>query len=452
MITYSIIKKSQLEGSLRLDAEYYQPEYFIDFTKGIWISVDDCLGKCQYGLSLQMNDGEIGYPIYKMDDINSCFLFEDTVRYVSVNPKEAEHYFVEKNDIFFNRVNSDEFVGRTGIFKEGPKSVFASYLIRLRTKNSGKILPDYLNIFLNSKYGIKQIQKFKRRAVNQANVNAEELKQFKILVAPVNFQKEIEKLSNESWNNFKLSKGFYSEAEDLLLEKLGLKDFENKEGLFSIVNLSDAKEANRIDAEYFQSKYDKLISKIKTKTKVEKLSEIAMLKRGSLIDPKYYSEVDGTPYIRGGDFSSGILEEQGLIYVKDFKNNNETKVQAGDIVFTLIGSVGASALVNEIFENSFISNNTGKITINNKKEILPEYLNIILQSIIGKSQFKKEASQTAQPKISDSQVKNFYIPILPKSVQQKIADLVIKSHEARKKAKELLEEAKIKVEKLIENK
>ena len=27
MITYSIIKKSELEGALRLDAEYYQPEY-----------------------------------------------------------------------------------------------------------------------------------------------------------------------------------------------------------------------------------------------------------------------------------------------------------------------------------------------------------------------------------------------------------------------------------------
>jgi len=26
-MTYSIIKKSQLEGALRLDAEYYQPEY-----------------------------------------------------------------------------------------------------------------------------------------------------------------------------------------------------------------------------------------------------------------------------------------------------------------------------------------------------------------------------------------------------------------------------------------
>jgi len=39
---------------------------------------------------------------------------------------------------------------------------------------------------------------------------------------------------------------------------------------------------------------------------------------------------------------------------------------------------------------------------------------------------------------------------LPQSTQQKISDLVRQSHEARKKAKELLEEARQKVEEMIE--
>jgi len=42
------------------------------------------------------------------------------------------------------------------------------------------------------------------------------------------------------------------------------------------------------------------------------------------------------------------------------------------------------------------------------------------------------------------------IPILPKSIQQKISALVRRSHESRKKAKELLGEAKRNVEELIE--
>ena len=147
---------------------------------------------------------------------------------------------------------------------------------------------------------------------------------------------------------------------------------------------------------------------------------------------------------RGWNKSSG-----GLCFPRFLWNKNETIVKTDDIVFASIGSVGASALIDKEFNNSFISNNTGKISIKNKQEIIPEYLVIVLQSIIGRWQFGKESSQTAQPKISDLQVKSFYIPILPKLTQQKIADLVSKSHEIRKKAKELLEQVKTKVEELI---
>ncbi|MBI2050205.1 MAG: hypothetical protein HYT31_00185 [Parcubacteria group bacterium] len=47
-------------------------------------------------------------------------------------------------------------------------------------------------------------------------------------------------------------------------------------------------------------------------------------------------------------------------------------------------------------------------------------------------------------------LKSVLVPVLPKSTQQKIADLVRQSHEARKKAKDLLDEAKRTVERLIE--
>jgi len=47
------------------------------------------------------------------------------------------------------------------------------------------------------------------------------------------------------------------------LEELGLKDFEIKDDLSYIVNLSEVKSAHRADAEYFQPKYNRLIEKIK---------------------------------------------------------------------------------------------------------------------------------------------------------------------------------------------
>ena len=62
-------------------------------------------------------------------------------------------------------------------------------------------------------------------------------------------------MSNESWHEFERSNLLYSQAENLLLEELGLKDYKSENELWSVVNLSEVKNANRMDAEYFQSKY-----------------------------------------------------------------------------------------------------------------------------------------------------------------------------------------------------
>jgi type I restriction enzyme, S subunit len=165
-----------------------------------------------------MNEEAIGYPIFRMDDIKNAFLMNDEIKYVDIPNNIFNQFKLEKNDVLFNRVNSEDFVGRTGIFKLDGDFVFASYLIRLRVKINNSIFADYLNIFLNSSFGIKQIRKFRRRAVNQANVNAEELKQIRIPILPQIFQKEIEQISNNSWKNYELSKSLYSKAEDLFWE------------------------------------------------------------------------------------------------------------------------------------------------------------------------------------------------------------------------------------------
>ncbi len=85
-----------------------------------------------------------------------------------------------------------------------------------------------------------------------------------------------------------------------------------------------------------------------------------------------------------------------------------------------------------------------------KSEIESEYLALCLNSIIGQMQAERDAGGSVIAHWKPEQIKNILIPILPKTTQQKIAELVQKSHESRKKAKELSEEAKRKVEEMIE--
>lgn len=448
MITFSIIQKSQLEGATRLDAEYYQPEFFIDFAKGSWKPIGNILKKCQYGLSLAMNDDKIGYPMFKMNDINDAFLFDDNVRYADISRNELANFTLNKDDVLFNRVNSEEFVGRTGIFKIERKSVFASYLIRLQP-NITEILPDYLNIFLNSKFGLKQIKKYARRAVNQANVNAEELKQFKIAILPINTQKEIEKLSNESWSQIQNSKSLYQQAESLLLEKLGLKDFNTDEKLFSVVNLSEVEDAKRIDAEYFQPKYESILEKVR-KHNARKLGDLVLMKKGIEVGAEEYQE-KGKIFIRVSSMTKFGIIESDQKYLSDklyekLKKDFEPKI--GEILLTKDATSGiAYALKENIC--GIISGGTLRLQLKDK-EVEKEYLAFCLNSIIGQMQAERDAGGSVITHWKPEQVKNVLIPILPKATQQKIAELVRQSHEARKKSKELLEEAKKRVEEIIE--
>ncbi|OGL39250.1 MAG: hypothetical protein A2043_02005 [Candidatus Schekmanbacteria bacterium GWA2_38_9] len=449
MITYSIIQKSQLESANRLDAEYYQPEYFIDYSKGNWKPIGSFLEICQYGISQAMNENAVGCPIFRMDDIKNAFLMDDEVKYVEISKNIFTQFKLEKNDVLFNRVNSEDFVGRTGIFKLDGIFVFASYLVRLRVKKEDSILADYLNIFLNSSFGIKQIRKFRRRAVNQANVNAEELKQIRIPVFPQNIQKEIEQLSNESWNNYELSKALYSQAEDLLLEELGLKDFKPEEDLSCTVNLSEVKSAHRADAEYFQPKYEKIIEKIK-KYGAEVLLNIVEnvpAKFNPLTQPdKLFKYVE----LSNINSSIGIIDGYSEVSGQEAPGRAKRVLKTNDVIVSSVeGSLEKVALANKE-QDGFLAS-TGFFQFRGK-EILPEVLLVLAKSLVLQMQLEKQCAGTILTAVPKEAIKNVFIPILPKSIQQKIADLVRQSHEARRKAKELLEEAKRKVEEMIEKK
>lgn len=445
---HSIIQKSQLEGAHRLDAEYYQPEY-LEVAKILkkYQPLKDFVSDIIHPQEVKREYSEDGYLFVLSQNLRENYLDFSNKFYISDDiAKQISKNLLDEGDIVTVRTGN---IGLSAVISGFEKKVYASADI-IVIKNP-KVSSFYVSTFLNSKFGRLYLNRIIYGAL-QPHITPKLLGEIPIPLQDEVSIKNIHKIVEIALEGFRQSEFLYSQAENLLLEELDLKNFEVEDDLSYIVNLSEVKSAHRVDAEYFQPKYEKLIKRIKEKVKIQELKIIATTRRGSLIDPKFYDVVEGTPYIRGKDFSSGRLEKSGLVYIsKNFRPKNEIKVNSGDLVFALIGSVGTSALVSEEFNNSFISNNTGKIVIKNKKETLPEYLAIVLDSIVGKLQFEKEISQTAQPKISDSQVNNFYIPILSKTTQQKIAELVKKSHEARSKAKQFLEQAKQKVEELIDS-
>jgi len=143
----------------------------------------------QYGLSeAPTRDGQ--YPMLRMMDLVDGRAVDDNLCSVALSEDAFRRYRLEQGDVLFNRTNSHDLVGRTGVYRLEGDHVFASYLVRLKT-DPGMLLPDYLCEFLNSQPGRRQVMQFASRGVSQSNVNVSNLQRVLIPLPPIAYQQRI---------------------------------------------------------------------------------------------------------------------------------------------------------------------------------------------------------------------------------------------------------------------
>lgn len=468
-VEHSIVNLSELEGALRIDAEYYDPVYVrnedLIKTKK-WGYVGDYLMTCQYGISIAMNEEGDGYKMLKMDDIIGILADDANAKYAPISEDLFKKYKLNKKDVLFNRVNSEEFVGRTGIYLLDGDHTFASYLIRIRAKQD--YANSYITIFLKTKYGEKTLRRVSRRAVNQANINAEELKQLKIPTPTDTFQKEIENLVLESQQERENAEHLYKKAEDILLEELKLKEWKPKtkkividsvefeeEKNISIKKLSEVLEVDRLDAEYWVPKYDEFLGLLHNlreegQIDIEKLGELVDYKKGIEVGSKQYFDESEIPFIRVSNLTPKGIDLTSAKYIRkelyeEIKKEYEPKAE--EILFTKDGSIGVTYLLREQI-NSIISGGILRLIL--KRNIDEEYLELVLNSLASEFQIEREKTGALIEHFKPKEIMCLLVPLVNPKIQSPIAQKIQQSFESRRRSKELLEIAKKSVEVYIE--
>lgn len=464
MAVYSIIQKSQLEGALRLDAEYYQPEY-LDIQKKLRsIKVATILDMAEsvisfgaYSLCNFIEWQEKGVPYLNVQNIQDGFIDFDGVKFISEKVDTVlKKSKVEEGQVLLTMAGT---IGNAAVAHKIPEKVNSNQAIaKITLKKS--FSPYYLVAFLNSYYGSKQTEREIVSSV-QPNIFLGQIKEFKVPLVGQKEQQEIGNIYREGLGALENSKKFYSQAENLLLEELGLNDFEQEvanEPNFTIFNLSEAQKANRLDAEYFQAVYKRVVEKVSQKLKTLSLSDIFEFTRGVFVPTEFYTNKKTVrPFIRIKELSGKVgINEQGVVFINEkYPKDAKNTLFENDLVIAIIGdTIGKVNLIRKELSGGFCSNNMARLRIKREwvGKFLPEFSEILFQSFFIQSQIKQKMAQTGQPKISDKELKSVIIPVLPKSTQQKIADLIRQSHEARRRATSLLGDAKAKVENLIESK
>jgi len=445
MISYSIIQKSQLEGGLRLDAEYYQPEYLslnsklknqkskflADLAKNIICG--------PFGSAILQEDYRAaGVPLIRVSDLNDWFVRDDDLVFIKESLSEKmKRYQVTDGDIVVSQRGTIAMFSRvTNIF---PKWNISANLISI--KKSPQIDFDYLLAFLNSFYGINQLY-HKLSGQVQPKITTDDVRQILIFVPDIEKQREIAKFIQNSRHGQESSKSLYSQAENLLLTELGLSESKawEDETLSYIVNLSEAKSAHRADAEYFQPKYEKIVSLIRTNGGTV-LGDLATMKKG--IEPGSESYQDeGKLFIRVSSLSKNGIEDKDQKYLSDelyqkLKKNYEPKV--GEILLTKDATPGVAYVMKEPIEG-IVSGGILRLKLKNEK-VENEYLALCLNSVIGQMQAKRDGGGSIITHWRPEQIKNILIPILSENTQKEIEGIIKNAYQEIQKSNRIYSQA-----------
>ena len=425
----------------RFSAEYFDPKYSFKPKNGSkWIKIGQALKKCQYGISISMNENGDGHPIFRMNEIKDCFVTEAS-KYAQISKADFNDLSLQVNDVLFNRTNSFEFVGRTGIVKKDTDSVFASYLIRI-IPDSEILLPEYLTIYLNTKFEIGQIKRRAMPSINQANVSGSELKRIKILIPDISAQKKVAGLVDQSFSQKEYSLTHYEEAQKIFEQELGLDTLQFEKPLGYETNFNEVIGAAQMDAQCYKPEYVNYEKYLKQNSNYTFLKSLA----SSMVKGKQMSV-----FSSGSVSYASIKDIDGVELITDsfcFPSKETQIAKKRNLLLAITGAtIGKIGIVNQ-YDNLAFSGDLLKLEV--CSDIDPYYLLAVMQSPIGQSQCNRWITGSTNGHLAPKDVGKIVIPRLGKKKEEQIAKKIADSLRLKKESKQLLEKAKQMVEDLIE--
>ena len=159
------------------------------------VKIRDIVTDVRYGTSKPAVEGG-RYPYLRMNNLTvDGGLDLSDLKYIDIPNNEIEKCVVRKGDILFNRTNSIDLIGKTAVFNLLDDMVIAGYIIRIRLNN--QILPDVFSQYMNLEAMKKVLRGMAKGAVNQANINAQELQSIKVYVPDMKLQKQYVEFKEE---------------------------------------------------------------------------------------------------------------------------------------------------------------------------------------------------------------------------------------------------------------
>lgn len=279
----------------------------------------------------------------------------------------------------------------------------------------------------------------------QPTISTERLQKLKLPLISISFQNYVGTLFEKANNWLALSELKYHQAQAILLSELDLTHWQPKHQLTFIKNYSDTKQANRIDAEYYQPKYDEIEKAIEryqggySTISQEFKHNKSTFERNN--EARYsYVEIGSVNVSNGEIIPNEVLGSE-------LPANAKRKLRKGDVLVSKVRTYRGAITIVE--DNGYVGSGAFTVLSENGR-INKETLLVFLYSKPLLAWSLKPNTGTSYPVIIDDDILNLQIPLIPCNKQLEIQQKVTESFNLRKQSKHLLESAKKAVEMAIE--
>lgn len=378
--------------------------------------------------------------------------FTTNVKYVS----EHSYNFLEKSKLFGGEIliNKIGNPGRVYMMPELNKPVsLGMNLFMLRLSDKSNYKEKYVWAFFNTEIG-QNIIKRKVNGTAPLTIDKEAVRTLYLPLVSPDFQDIIDYTISNSETTLEKSKLAYLKAESILL---GEVKFDSSQLNTEAINIKYFKESfgksKRLDAEYYQIKYEQVIEKIITQ-RHDTLNSIVEISKSIEPGSNHYSEEEGLPFYRVSDYNKFGLSKPDKELTNSFISDNKElikklKPKKGTILFSKDGSVGNAYLLRDDLDG-ITSGAILHLKVRNSKEVLPEYLTLALNSKLVQMQAERDAGGSIILHWRKEEIEQVVVPIIDFKKQQQIAELVEESFKLKVESERLLEVAKKAVEIAIE--
>lgn len=429
-----------------LTAQTYRPE--ITQAKNHILSLKNCSLQAVCTKPIQQGKSpkyaEKGLKCIKPKNTNDMLVSIDDIDWIDSSTKDQiQKQKLGYGDIVITRSGSGT-IGRASIYCYSEEAYTNDHLFVVRPDKADS---HYICSFLNSFHGQRLLEAGISGSTGQLNLSNEHIKSIPLFRPDNKAQKYIGDKVRQAEKLRSWAKRL--EVRLALLEnQIPISKPVTREAKHSKATLSYLTE-NRLDARYYANKHLDLYAQFTNS--FESFGNIcSKFKYGASITANYVNS-DGLPFIRGNALSPNRINKDDIVYLNRSleDDNNNYRIEEGDILITRSGTVGLAAHVTSEYAKYCYGSFIIKCTLSNKL-YLPAYVSWYLNSWVGQQQFRRLENGAVQLNINIEELSSIAIWKASQEFQNEIQQLLFVQISAVNLSKLLANTAKTLVEALIE--